>query len=321
MISYARSEAKQAARDSFQGIWAAITTPFTEQGAIDAQGLGSDVDRVVGPLGLDGVFCTGVMSEFWALSRPEREQSVRLVVEACSGRVPVIAHTGHHSAGDAIALTRQAADAGADFAVVINPYYPAGSDEGLLAWYTEVLGAVDIGVWLFDTNFSGVSLSLDLIDRLADVDNVCGIKVGHDHAKYLDVLHKVGDRILVCEPSETHWLENMREHGQRVYMSSASPFLFQTPSWQPMREYTDLALAGHFDRAAEVSATLDPVRALGAKWLHGQWSSARIHPVPFIKAWAGMVGMTGGRVRSPLPQVSGAQAAQLRADLASVGLV
>ena len=103
---------------------------------------------------------------------------------------------------------------------------------------------MNIGVWLFDTRFAQVSLSLALIDRLADIPNVCGIKVGRDHDRYLEVLQRVGDRILVCEPNEGTWLENMRDHGQRVFMSSAAPYLYQVPGWRPMRDYTELALAG-----------------------------------------------------------------------------
>lgn len=321
MIDYDRADSKAVARDSFQGLWAAITSPFAADGSLDDHALSRDVSYLERSLGLNGIFCTGVMSEFWALSVRERERSVQVVVEACEGRLPVIAHTGHHSVGDTIALTRQAKAAGADFAVVMTPYYPPGSDEGVLAWFTEVLENVDIGVWLFDTSYSGVSLSADVISRLADIENVCGIKVGHDHARYLSVLERVGDRILVCEPSEAHWLENVRDHGQRVYMSSASPYLLQTPSWQPMRTYTDLALAGDFEAASAACAELEPVRALATKWLYGQWNEHRIHPVPFIKVWSGLLGMAGGRVRPPLDQVSVEQCAQLRADLESVGLL
>jgi hypothetical protein len=60
--------------------------------------------------------------------------------------------------------------------VLINPYFPPASDEGRYQW----------------------------------------IKVGRDHARYLQVLDRVGGEILVCEPNEGTWLENMRDHGQRV---------------------------------------------------------------------------------------------------------
>lgn len=320
-MDYLTSTAKQAARDRFHGLWAAMTTPFTTVDEIDEKALVADIERLADVLLVDGVFCTGVMGEFWALAEPERRRAVEVIVEASAGRFPVLAHTGSHSARDTIALTRHATDVGADFAVIINPYYPAAAEEGLQRWFTTVLNSVDIGVWLFDTSYSGVSLPLALIDRLADVENVCGIKVGHDHARYLEVLALVGDRILVCEPNESVWLENIRDHGQTVFMSSAAPFLYQTATWQPMREYTELALRGDFDKAVEVSATLDPVRELASTWLHGRWARDRVNPVPYIKEWAARLGMSGGEVRPPLTPLTDAERAELTRDLVEVGLL
>src|SRR4029077_1904688 len=104
--------------------------------------------------------------------------------------------------------------------------------------------------WLFDTGYAGVALSTDLIARLAAIENVVGVKVGRPHARYLELLDRFGDQILVCSPHEETWLENMRDHGQRVYMSSAAPYLYQTPGWQPVREYTTHALVGGLGRGA-----------------------------------------------------------------------
>ena len=131
---------------------------------------------------------------------------------------------------------------------------------------------------------------------------------------------QVGDRILVCEPNEVSWLENMVAHGQRVFMSSAAPYLYQVPGWRPMREYTELALAGKAVQAAEVAATLEPVRALADTWLHGEAARRRGSPVPYIKAWAGLLGMSGGPVRPPLSQVPASELAALAADLDGAGL-
>ena len=203
--------------------------------------------------------------------------------------------------------------------MLINPYYPPASDDGLYRWFETVCAGVDIGIWLFDTAYSGVSLSLELIERLAAIDNVCGIKVGRDHARYLEILARVGGEILVCEPNEGTWLENMRDHGQRVFMSSAAPYLYQTPEWQPMRDYTTLALSGDFAAAAQVAATLDPVRAVAAKWLHGK--ARRFDTIASIKAWAGLVGMSGGPVRPPLFPHTPAERDELAADLDAVGLL
>ena len=166
--------------------------PFGADGGLDIPALRRDMARLTGDLAVDGVFCAGVMSEFWALTGTERRQVVEAVIGEAAGRCQVIAHTGHHSADETIELTRHAQQAGADFVVVINPYYPSADDDGLYQWFARVCARADIGVWLFDTRFAQVSLSLDLIDRLADIPNVCGIKVGHDHARYLEVLRGWG---------------------------------------------------------------------------------------------------------------------------------
>ncbi len=317
-MDYLPSEAKQAARERFTGLWAAITTPFGAAGELDEAALRRDLDRLTGELRIDGVFCGGVMSEFWALSGAERRRLVEVVVECCRGKCPVLAHTGHHSAAETIELTRHAARAGADFAVVINPYYPPATDEGLYRWFERVCASAGIGIWLFDTGYSGVALSTGLIRRLATIENVCGIKVGRPHGRYLELLAAVGDTILVCSPHEETWLENMRDHGQRVYMSSAAPYLYQTPGWQPMREYTTLALGGDIAQAGKVAATLDPVRAVAGRWLQGR--PRQIDNIISIKAWAGLVGMSGGAVRPPLVSHTRAELDDLAADLATAGL-
>ncbi|HSR25780.1 MAG TPA: dihydrodipicolinate synthase family protein [Candidatus Eisenbacteria bacterium] len=317
-MDYLPSEAKQAARERFTGLWAAITTPFSATGELDEAALRRDLDRLTGELRVDGVFCGGVMGEFWALSGAERRRLVEVVVECCRGKCPVLAHTGHHSAAETIELTRHAAGAGADFAVVINPYYPPATDEGIYRWFEQVCAGAGIGIWLFDNGYSGVALSTSLIRRLATIENVCGIKVGRPHDRYLELLAAVGDTILVCSPHEETWLENMRDHGQRVYMSSAAPYLYQTPGWQPMREYTTLALGGDIAGAEKAAATLDPVRAVAGKWLRGR--PRQIDSIISIKAWAGLVGMSGGAVRPPLVSHTRAELDDLAADLAAAGL-
>ncbi len=320
-MHYDRSDAKSAARDAFVGLWAATTTPFDVHGRMDLDAAAADLMRLVDDLEVDGIFCTGAMSEFWALSADERRHQVEAVVEVVAGRCPVIAHTGHHSVSETIELTRHAERAGADFAVVVRPYYPTAGDDGIYDFYSAVCGAVDIGVWIFDTAFAGPPLSLDLVDRLADIENVCGIKVGHPRPHYLAVHSRVADRILVCAPAEQDLLTDIRDRGQRVHMSSAAPYLYQTPGWRPMLEYARAALSGDFAKASEVSATLDPVREVADKWLHGRWNRERVHPLPWIKAWAGLLGMSGGAVRPPLRAPGADEVAALGLDLARAGLL
>ena len=320
-MNYRKSEAKDAARAQFRGVWAAIATPFHADGTLDEAGLRSNMRHFTDALGVAGIFCAGTMGEFWALTKEERKRVVEIVVEEARGKCKVIAHTGHHSPNETVDLTRHAQDVGADFAVVINPYYPVAGEQAVYEWFKAVVTKVDIGVWMFDTPFSGASLSAQLTARIAEFENVCGIKVSRPLPHYAEVKRLCGDKIVLSHPSETEYLSLIREHGMRVHMSSAAPFLMQTASWKPMHDYSELALAGRFDEAQKIRDAMEPVRTVHERWMREPWLKEQLIPIAYLKAWGEMLGMAGGPVRAPLLQITGEEREKLRADLEGCGLL
>ncbi|MDB5864264.1 MAG: hypothetical protein JWO70_2070 [Betaproteobacteria bacterium] len=320
-MNYRKSEAKQASFEQFRGVWAAIATPFTPDDELDEPGLRRNMRHMTDGLHIDGIFCAGTMGEFWALTKEERKRVVEIVVEEARGKCKVIAHTGHHSPNETIDLTRHAQAVGADFAIVINPYYPAASEDAIYEWFKVVASRVDIGVWMFDTAFAcGEPLSPQLTARIASIENICGIKIGRPIDHYIAVKKLCGDRIVVSHPSETDCMKLMREHGQRVHMSSAAPFLIQTAGWTPMRDYVERALEGRFDEAQEISDTLDPVREIHEKWMREPWLKHKVIPIAQLKAWSEYLGLAGGHVRAPLLPLTAAERAALNADLDALRL-
>lgn len=320
-MNYKKSEAKQASRAQFRGIWAAITTPFTPEGELDEPGLRRNMRVFADGLGIEGIFCAGTMGEFWALTKEERKRVVEIVVEEARGKCRVIAHTGHHSPNETVDLTRHAQDVGADFAVLINPYYPAANEQMTYEWFAFVAARVDIGLWMFDSPFSGCSLSPQLTARIADLENVCGIKVSRPLEHYAKVKELCGDKIVMSHPSETEWLTLMRDYGAQVHMSSAAPYLLQTATWRPMQKYTELGLQGRFKDAEEVSRELAPLRKVHDRWMREPWLKDRIIPIAYLKAWTELLGLAGGPVRPPLLQITDEERQALRADLEQTGLL
>jgi 4-hydroxy-tetrahydrodipicolinate synthase len=320
-MQYRKSEAKEAARAKFRGLWAALPTPFTPGGAVDEAGLRRNMRRLTDELHIDGVFCTGVMGEFWSLTKEERKRCVEIVVEEAKGKCLVIAHTCHHSAHETVELSRHAAEVGADFIILMNPYYPPANEAMVYEWFSFVASRVDIGIWMFDPPFAGYGLSPELTARIADLENVCGLKLPRPREHYLAVKKLCGDKIVISDPSEPDWLTLMRDYGQKVHQSSPSPYLFQTPASQPLREYTELGLAGRFAEAQAISDRLPPLRQLYDRWMNAPWIEHKIMPMATLKAWCEMLGMAGGPVRPPLLQITAAERAELRADLERVGLI
>lgn len=323
-MNYTKSQAKQASREQFRGVWAAIHTPFTADFRLDEAGLRRNMHHYTSALAVDGIFCAGTMGEFWALTTEERMRVVEIVCEEARGRCKVIAHTGHHSADETVELTNHAARVGADFAVIINPYYPianAGRDEAIYQWFAYVSARTDIGIWMFDTPFSWQALSPELTARIADLDNVCGIKVSRPLAHYAQVNRLCGDRIVLSHPSETEFLHLMRDHGMKVHMSSAAPFLMQVAGYTPMRDYAALALAGRYAEAQAIRDGIQPLREVHEKWLREPWLKHEIIPIAHLKGWAECVGLAAGPVRPPLLPLTAAQRSELAADLQRVGLL
>lgn len=321
-MNYAKADAKAASRAAFRGVVAAITTPFNPDLSIDEAGLRHNMRHVTQNLKVDGVFCTGVMGEFWSLTKEERKRVVEIVCEEAKGRCTVIAHTGHHSAHETIELTKHAEKAGADFVIYMTPYYPTCSEATIHEWFEYVAARVDIGIWLFDTPFSNTpALSPELTARLAGITNICGAKIARPVEHYAAVRKLVGDDIVLSSPIEGDFLTMIRDHGQRVHQSSASPYLLQSPARQPIRDYSNHALAGRFAEAQPISDSLKAARAVGRKWLVEPFHHHKLIPIAAIKAWSELHGMAGGPVRHGLPQLTSAERAALRAEVEATGII
>ena len=319
----AAATAKALARERVKGLWIAIPTPFTDDGAhVDEDALAASVEHYVEALKVDGIFCGGVMGEFWALTLAERRRVHELVVRQAAGRVPVMAQVGHHVLADTLELCDHAQGCGVDFGIAMNPYYPPSPpDELVRAWYAELAAGTTLPMFLFNTMYAGYTLSPELIAELAELEIVCGIKNPQGAEHLLRVRELAGDRIVVTDASERHWLELHAEHGFQALMSTPALALFQRPGELPVRDYTRLADEGDLDGARELSARLDPARDAFDRWMRAPWLERRVIPIAGLKAWLGLLGLPQGPVRPPLVPLTPGEERALRDDLDRAGLL
>jgi 4-hydroxy-tetrahydrodipicolinate synthase len=319
----ALTPAKALAREKVKGLWIAIPTPFTADGRhVDEDRLAESVEHYVTGLRVDGIFCGGVMGEFWALSVGERRRVHELVVRQVAGRVPVMAHVGHHVFADTVELCEHAIAQGVDLGIAINPYYPPHPPaESVRAWYGALTRASRLPLFLFNTTYSGYNLPPGLISELADLDTVCGIKnpQGADHL--LRVQELAGDRIVVTDASERDWLDLHVEHGFQALMSTPALALYQRPGDLPVVEYTRLADAGDLYAAREISDRLGPAREAFDRWMRRPWLERGVIPIAQLKAWLGLMGLPQGPVRPPLVPLTREEECALERELSGLGLV
>ena len=315
--------AKALARAKVRGLWIAIPTPFTPDGAeLDEGLLEASVEHYVTGLRVDGIFCGGVMGEFWALTLEERKRAHELVARQVAGRVPVMAHVGHHVLSETVELCEHAAAHGIDFGIAINPYYPPRPPaESVRAWYAAITNASALPLFLFNTTYAGYSLSPELISELAELDTVCGIKNPQPRDHLLRVKRLAGDRIVVTDASERAWLDLHVEHGFQALMSTPALALYQRPGALRVLDYTRLADAGDLAGARAASERLGPARDAFDRWLRAPWLERGVIPIAQLKAWLGLMGLPQGPVRPPLVPLSGDEERALARDLTELGLV
>jgi len=165
-----------------------LATPFDDDGAIredDLRTLATDLaDR-----GVDFFVPCGSNSEAAKLSVAERTRVVEVVAGATDR--PVLAGTGQPGLSETLRTTRAAADAGADAALVVTPFYHRHDAATLADYYRTLADDSPLPVYLYSVpKYTDVSLSPRLVESLATHGNVLGIK---DSSGDLAALQRIVD--------------------------------------------------------------------------------------------------------------------------------
>ncbi len=159
-----------------RGSIVAIVTPF-KNGKVDEPQFKKLIEQQI-KSGTHGIVPCGTTGETPTLTQKEHEFVIKLAIDTVKGRLPVIAGTGSNSTQEAIDLTKHAAQAGADAALVVSPYYNRPSQEGLYQHFKAVSQSVSIPIILYNiAGRTGVNIETPTVARLAqDCKNIIGVK-------------------------------------------------------------------------------------------------------------------------------------------------
>ena len=159
----------------FEGSFVAIVTPF-KNGKVDASALRGLIEFHI-ENGTNGIVPCGTTGESATLNHAEHEEVIRIAVETCKGRIPVLAGTGSNATQEAIELTQRAQKIGADGALLITPYYNKPTQEGLFQHFSAVAKETDIPIILYNVpSRTSINMLPSTVARLSSVDNIVGIK-------------------------------------------------------------------------------------------------------------------------------------------------
>ena len=234
-----------------RGSIVALVTPMQADGSLDLVALDRLIDWHV-ESGTHALVVVGTTGESATLSVQEHCDLVGHCVQVTGRRISVIAGSGSNSTEEALYFTESARQHGADACLLVTPYYNKPSQKGLYQHFKAVAEAVDIPQILYNVpSRTACDLALETVDRLADLDNIVGIKdATGDVARGKKLIQRCGDRLAIYSGEDAISFSLM--------MGGADGTISVTANVAPalMAKMCSYALSGDSQRAREIDERL-----------------------------------------------------------------
>ncbi|MFH1053539.1 MAG: 4-hydroxy-tetrahydrodipicolinate synthase [Candidatus Woesearchaeota archaeon] len=270
----------------FRGIYTAIITPFTQDGALDERAMRKLVDFQIDN-GVDGIVPCGTTGESPTLSDEEAEKVIEIVVSQADKRVKVIAGTGTNSTAKSIKKSIRAQELGADGLLLVNPYYNKPTQKGLYLHFKSIADSVNVPCIIY--NIKGrTAVNVEtktLVNLMNDCENiVCVKEASGDINQMKDVIAGKKEGFTVLSGDDNITLDLIEAGGDGIISvaSNIAPKM--------MSEMVHSALDGNMKKARETEQKLSELFRV---------EFIETNPIP-IKAMVAMKGMCREVYRLPM---------------------
>ena len=287
------------------GTITALVTPFAKDGSVDYGALRALVEAQAAA-GVEGICSVGTSGESPTLSHEEHHKVIERTIEYAGGKCFVVAGTGANSTAEAVSLTKAViAMGGAAASLQVTPYYNKPNAEGL---YRHFMTVADLGLPVVLYNVpgrSGREIPIDVVARLSAHPNVVAIKEAAGSVDRVSAIKEAAPGFTVLSGDDSLALP-MISVGAEGVISVASNVIPRE-----MGDMVRLALSGDFASA----------RALHARYYRlFRDLFIDVNPV-MVKEALAITGRIKGVFRLPLCETTRENREQIRATLASLGLV
>jgi 4-hydroxy-2-oxoglutarate aldolase len=288
------------------GIYCPITTPFHDgRGAVDK--LAYNLEKLAAA-GLAGYVLFGSSGEAPFIPVAERIELIKAARAAIPSSRRFIVGTGFESTFETIAFTKQAADLGADCALVLTPNYYKNqmNDEVYERHFVSVADKSPIPVILYNVPvFTGIDLSAKVVKKLSNHPNIIGIKDSTSNLAKMIELTTLPRRFNVLVGNAVNFLTGLFLGAQGAVLALCNL------AAKPCVEIYDLYGKGDHDEARQRFLRVLPL------------VNKVIAPygIPGIKAGMDMLGYFGGLPRAPLLAVDESANEEIRTQLIHAGLL
>ena len=289
-----------------KGSLVALITPMNQDGSINYEQLRDLIDWHI-ENGTDGIVAVGTTGESATLPVEEHLAVIEATVKHVNKRIPVIAGTGANNTVEAIALSKAAEQAGADYTLSVVPYYNKPSQEGIYQHFKAIAEATSIPMVIYNVpGRTVVSMSNDTILRLAEIPNIVGVKEASGKiGSNIELINSVPEGFAVLSGDDPTGLPFMLcgGHGVVTVAANVAPKLFS--------DMCRAALEGDIATARRLNEQLIPI-----------YNTMFCEPSPAAPKWGlSLLGKCEPHVRLPLVALTEAGQAKVRAALEKSGQI
>lgn len=289
-----------------KGSLVALITPMNQDGSINYEQLHDLIDWHI-ENGTDGIVAVGTTGESATLPVEEHLAVIEATVKHVNKRVPVIAGTGANNTVEAIALSKAAEQAGADYTLSVVPYYNKPSQEGIYQHFKAIAEATSIPMIIYNVpGRTVVSMSNDTILRLAEIPNIVGVKEASGKiGSNIELINSVPEGFAVLSGDDPTGLPFMLcgGHGVVTVAANVAPKLFA--------DMCRAALEGDIATARRLNEQLIPI-----------YNTMFCEPSPAAPKWGlSLLGKCEPHVRLPLVALTEDGQAKVRAALEKSGQI
>ena len=290
----------------FRGCGTALVTPFRQDFSLDEEALRRLVRRQV-EAGINFLVPCGTTGENPTLTRAEHLRVVEIALAEAKGRVPVLAGAGGYNTAEVIELAKQLQHMRVDGILSVTPYYNKPTQEGLYQHFKAIASAVPLPMVVYSVQGrTGVNVEPATLKRLAEIDNVVGVKEASGNISQMAAIVKqVPERFSVISGDDAITLPLIALGGCGVISVASN----EIPA--EMTRLTQACLKNDFAAAREFQRKYLPLMEI---------NFVESNPIP-VKAAMALMGLLEPVWRLPLVPPKPENLAKIRAELEALGLV
>jgi 1-pyrroline-4-hydroxy-2-carboxylate deaminase len=277
----------------WSGVFPAITTQMTRDGAIDLEGTARHAEALI-ESGITGLVFLGSLGENQSMTAEEKRRVVEAMVEAVDGRVVVLSGVAESSVGEAVRYVRDVERLGLDGVMLMPPMiYKSPDARESVFHFKTVAKATGLPIMIYNNPISyGHDITPELFAELATQKNFVALKESSGNTRRITDIHNLlGDRYAVFTGVDDLALESaiLGIDGWVAGSGIAFP--------EENQYFWELTRAGKWDEAREIYRWFTPLLHLDT------------HPkfVQYIKLAVQECGLGAEWTRAPRLPLAGAE--------------